>query len=80
MFKSTRLKADMSGVFSVYPEKKLFSSEFWTILFGLLTEDPVIDDVTANSTLSITTLFIAVKWTRANVFASTQICRQCFFQ
>ena len=58
-FKTNRLEADLSKVFSVFPMKSL-RSRFWTTLLSPCPDDPVID-LTAISTRRISTLFIAVK-------------------
>ena len=60
MFDSPWIYAVMTGVFSMFPES--FLSSYCTTLFGPRSDDPVID-LTANSTLGITTLSIALKIT-----------------
>ena len=59
MFKSNRLEADMSGVFSVFLVKSLRSG-FWTTLFDPFPNLLVID-LTAFSTRGTTTLYIVVE-------------------
>ena len=64
-FKSTRLDTVMSGAFSMFREKSLWS-RLWNTLFGPRPDDPV-KHLTAILTLGITTLSIVVKmasWTR----------------
>ena len=59
MFKSAKIDAIMSKVSSVFPENS-FNSGFWTTLFGLCSEDPVVE-LTATLTHAAATLSIAVK-------------------
>ena len=59
MFRYNRLRADTSGVFSVYAVKSLRSG-FWTTLLGLCPGDSVID-LTAISTSGTTISSMAVK-------------------
>ena len=59
MFSSNRLKADLSGVLSVFPIESLLSW-FWSALLVPCPDEAVID-LTANSTGGVTTLSIAVK-------------------
>ena len=68
MFKSTRLEADMNGVFSVLPEKSHWS-RFWTKLLAPGPDDLMID-FTVVPTLSFTTLSIAVKIASCNRFST----------
>ena len=57
IFKSVRLDAVMSGVYSMFPEKPLWS-RLWTTLFILRPDDPVIDLKT------ISNLANTMLWTR----------------
>ena len=59
IFKSDRLDAVMSGVICMFLEKSLWSG-FWTTLFGPCPDHPVIN-LTAFSTLGMTSLYIAAK-------------------
>ena len=68
ILKTTWLEADMSGVFSVFPEKSLWSG-FWTVLCGPSSDHSLID-LTAFSTLCITTLSIAVKSASFTLFST----------
>ena len=64
-FNTTRLKADLSAVFSLFSRKSLWS-RFWAILVGPRPDHSVID-LTVISTLGPTTLSNFVKtasWTR----------------
>ena len=61
MFKSVSLDAIMSGVFSVFPKKPLWSG-FCTSPFGPCPEDQVIK-LTVTSTLGVTRIFNPIKIT-----------------
>ena len=59
LFRSNRLKADLSGVFSLFPMQSLLSTFGTLLLVPCL--DELVNDITAISTRGITTLSIAVK-------------------
>ena len=59
MFRSNRLEADLSGVFSLFPMKSLLSG-FWIVLLGPCPDELVIG-LTAISTRGKTALSISAK-------------------